>query len=422
MSKPVTERRWTDGIGPAILVLVAVVVVGTVWVAAARAGGVGVWTSVTGKTGTNLTQVDAAKRPDGKLAVVWVRRTPSASTQDVMLRTISAGGTNGALQSVQSSWATLNNPAYLLSTDLSLEGVFYGGIRSIAPGEVHDGLSFSWSTFAAPGWSLTPTIIDDQTSGSNAYASDVEAVATNGPDGYYFTWFGSSGVWVHATTSDAAPNFSFNAGLGGFGYYSSLGYDNASNLVWVAWASNATTNSGVWASVVNQATGAPAGIRVRLPNSATLWGGSQQFAMMLSKVPITGRPTGEGVYVAYPTGYPTPTVVRLWKLVPRAVDSRMLIVAGGAAAKRQTAVAAAPDGRVWVVWSQTQGSRSKIFVRRSNTSVTQFGPVKSLVTPPGYSTVWHLAAVVRNGRLDVLAHASGSKPAATLHVQFKPPT
>lgn len=388
----------------------------------AEAGGVGDWTNVTGATGTVLTQADAGRRPDGTLAVAWVRQTPGSSTEDVMFRTLGKSGGNQALQVLQSGWSGLGNPAYLVSNDLALEGVFMPGIRSVAPGDPHTGLSFTANPFAVPPlWTLGGAVIDHAASGSNAWASDVEAVATAGTFGYYFTWSGSNGVWVHFTTLSGVPDQRHDVGIGSFGYHSSLGYDPVAGDLWVAFASNSTSDPGLWVSQVDQGSGAPTGLRYRLPKSATLWNGSLRFDMMLAKVPTTGRPKHKGVFVAYPTGYPTPRRVRLWKVMPASGDRRVLTVAAGGAEKRQAALAAQADGRVWVVWSERDGARTRVFVRRSNASVTSFGPTASIRTPKGYGEVWVLAAVARNGRLDVLAHASGGKQPATLHVQFKPP-
>ena len=60
-------------------------------------------------------------------------------------------------------------------------------------------------------------------------------------------------------------------------------------------------------------------------------------------------------------------------------------------------------------------------MRRSNTVATAFGPAKYYGTPAGYTGVYHLAAIVRNGKLDVLAHLGGTKGLATWHIQFKAP-
>jgi hypothetical protein len=142
--------------------------------------------------------------------------------------------------------------------------------------------------------------------------------------------------------------------------------------------------------------------------------------MMTSKVAVTGRPKGTGVYVAYTTGYPSTNKVRVWKLTTAKITST--VVAAGSAEKGQTAIAAGADGRIWVVWSQSSlNGRDRVYVRRSNAAATAFGPAKHYSTPAGYPGVYHLAAIVRNGKLDVLAHLGGTQGLATWHIQFKAP-
>ena len=141
--------------------------------------------------------------------------------------------------------------------------------------------------------------------------------------------------------------------------------------------------------------------------------------MQTSKVAVTGRPKGTGVFVAYPTGYPSTTKVRLWKLTPTKTTS--LVVASGSAEKNQATVAAGADGRIWVAWSQYSGGHERVCVRRSNLAATKFGATKSYATPKGYLSVYHLAAAVRGGKLNVFAQLGGLKAASTWHIQFKAP-
>ncbi|GEM_PF-1595039 len=388
------------------------------WATSAGAGSPGSWSDVTGATGTNLTQVGLVRGPGDVLHVAWVRESVlDPGKDDLVVTALTAAGARGAVIPVQSGWAVLNDPA-LLWTGAELQ-VFFGGIRSAYTGDPVEGLRWATSPSGSV-WALQPGAIETVI-GHYAYGSPVNAVRTPAGGGLpFFTWYGTPGVFVHRSTSSAAPDYDFHALIGGTccGYYSNLGYDPVGDDLWLAWASNATGKEGVWVAPVSQATGAPAGGATLLPSSTTSYGGSPAFSMMLSKVPMTGRPAGfAGVFVAYPTGYPTMTRVRLWKLMSGAVGS--LLVAGGSAAKGEVAVAADPVGRVWVVWSQRDGSRARVFARRSNATVTKLGAPVSVRTPVGTSTVYHLAAAAQAGRLNVLAHLAGSKPEATWHTQIK---
>ena len=96
--------------------------------------------------------------------------------------------------------------------------------------------------------------------------------------------------------------------------------------------------------------------------------------------------------------YPQPRR-RLWKLVhgrrgqrrPR----RLWPSRRGSADKDDVAVAADPNGRLWVLWAQKYGSRTAVYARRSNPAATVFGAPVKIVVPTGVSSVWHLAATPR---------------------------
>ena len=252
--------------------------------------------------------------------------------------------------------------------------------------------------------------------GSSAYVSPISAIIAG--DQLYTSWYGSNGVWVLRGDSGTAAAYDYQSGLGSYGYYSNYGLD-ASGDLWLVWASNSTEHPGLWASRVDQTTGAQSGASVKLPSSTTNFAGKSEIDIMMSRVPVTGRRTGGGVYVAYPTGYPSAKSVRLWKLTAAGITST--VVAGGGAAKGQATIAAGATGRIWVAWSQYSGGHQRVGVRRSNVAVTQFGPTKYYPVPAGYSSVYHLAAAERNGKLDVLAHLGGTKAESTWHIQFKAP-
>jgi hypothetical protein len=265
---------------------------------------------------------------------------------------------------------------------------------------------------------LAPGDIDYKLDGSTAWAGDVSATVL--PAGTAFqTWSSANGVWVHRDYAAAAgTQFEYSNGQlgGGFGYYPDLAAD-ASGAVWLAWAANVTGSEGVWVQQVDPASGAPVGAPSRLPGSSTVSNGVNSFSMMLSRVPMAARAAaaGGGIYVAYPTGYPTTTRVRVWRL---GFGSGML-VAGGGAAKQEAAVAADPGGRIWVVWSQkSAGGRVVVYARRSDPNAAAFGAVVSIVAPKGKDAIYQLAAAAQAGRLDVFAHLGPQE--ATWHTQLLP--
>ena len=389
--------------------------------APAGAGGPGVWTNVTGDTGTNLTQMGLVVSADGQLGVAWVRDASAPGRQDLMWRSLQPSGAfAGAATTLQESWATLNDPAVVRDAPAPGLDVLFEGIRSTSPDEVYDGLTLASSGDGGSTWSLYPGGVIDPP-GTAGYSSPVSAIVT--PSGLFETWYGTYGVWVHRGTSASDPAYdfeSFDASPGAIGYFSNLGLDGSSGDLWAVWAALSSEHPGLYASRVDQSTGAPLGETLKLPGSTTKYGGAQEFDMKGSRVPVTGRPGGAGVFVAYPTGYPTTTKVLLWRLTASGITAS--VIAKGSAAKGQAAVAAGADGRIWVVWSQANGLRPRIYVRRSNPGATSFGAVKYYQVPKGYQSVYHLAAAVRKGKLDVFAHMDGlGKAPSTWHVQFKPP-
>jgi hypothetical protein len=158
----------------------------------------------------------------------------------------------------------------------------------------------------------------------------------------------------------------------------------------------------------------------RLPGSATSKGFNP---MTITRVPIVAG-SASGVYVAYPTGYPTHTGVRLWRLSAGATGdapvASSVAVAVGKAAKEDVALAATPDNRVWVLWAQKSGSRTTICARRSNPGATLWGAVTTVAAPVGTTAVWRLAANAQARRVDVVAYLERGSTDAIWHTQLQP--
>jgi hypothetical protein len=379
----------------------------------ATAGGPGSWSDVTGDTGTNLTQVDATRGEGGALWIAFARE--SGTDDDLVVRSISPSGSPGALTVVQAGWDIINNPAIVRLTTGELR-VFFSGMRSTSPSDPYDGLTDSTSATGAS-WALRtapPVVFDDQTSGSVAYAADVDAVVTPGGTAFQ-TWSGagSGPVWVHRgySASPAAQHDLMTQLGGGSGYYAAVESDRASGDVWAAWMVLDGALEGVYAQRVDPASSAPVGVAQRLT-------GTHPLSLLSSKVQMTGRAGGQaGVYVACPIGGAAPKKVRLWHLGD---PTTFVDVAGGTSTKEHASVAADGKGRVWVLWSESSGDRDVIYAKRSNPSVTRFGAVVSVKTPSGVPYLYHLTANASDARLDVLAHLGGNGEVATYQTQVQP--
>ena len=103
-------------------------------------------------------------------------------------------------------------------------------------------------------------------------------------------------------------------------------------------------------------------------SAATMPGTSDMQVGMLGRTPLAAR-AGGGFYVAYATGYPTQNRVRVW----RVGASNAPVIAKLAGNADPVALAAAPDGRLWLVWTDTSSGAPQVLAARSNKKATRFG-------------------------------------------------
>jgi hypothetical protein len=124
--------------------------------------------------------------------------------------------------------------------------------------------------------------------------------------------------------------------------------------------------------------------------------------------------------VAYGGGYPTLRDVRVWRIG----DVAPLVIFSAAAGEDEIEnvhVAAVPDGRLWVSWSQGTTIRAA----RSNTEATVFGSAASTEAPPVTQSIHTLTADAQAAVLDLVANvmvaAGGSDDGIALwHSQIRP--
>jgi hypothetical protein len=88
------------------------------------------------------------------------------------------------------------------------------------------------------------------------------------------------------------------------------------------------------------------------------------------------------------------------------------------AGARTPAIAATPDGRLWVAWS----AKGRIWARRSNRARTIWGATTSIPVKSHTDTVYKLALSAQNGVLDLLAAfpPSSTGDVQTWHSQIDP--
>jgi hypothetical protein len=164
----------------------------------------------------------------------------------------------------------------------------------------------------------------------------------------------------------------------------------------LAWYSNATGHLGVHAQAVG-ADGAPAGPLMPMPGTADMNVG------MIGRTPIVARPGG-GFYVAYATGYPAIDRVRLWRV---GAGSAPIVARPSRNSEATATIAAAPDGRLWLVWKDVRGAHPVVLARRSDPSGKRFGAVVDAGSPKNAASLYRLdASAAPNGGADLFAAVS----------------
>jgi hypothetical protein len=341
------------------------------------------WKRLTAPEGRTIDQVALARSADGVLHVAWHHPT-GPLTEDLLHTSIAADGSVGATVPIATGWVGIQNPALVTAPD-GLRAI-WGGIRSTVSGDPQNEMSTALSTDGGATWVLQPGSV--VRTGGQSYGSSVSAVTR--PDGTSLqAWAGTLGTWVHAGLTGALPNHDFQAGLGTYGYDPALAVDAAGRVV-LAWYSSAAGRLGVLAQDVS-ADGSPVGGPVTMP------GTSDMAIGLIARTPLVARPGG-GFYAAYPVGYPALEHARLWRV--GAPESKS-IASFGALGNHPVTVAAAADGRLWVLWLDgDRAARPRMFARRSNPAATRFGAVVDAGRPRGASSGYRLDASAAGGALD----------------------
>ncbi len=240
--------------------------------------------------------------------------------------------------------------------------------------------------------------------GAQSYGSNL--AATVRPDGTTLQAFaGTLGTWVHSGLSPATPNHDYQGPIGQYGYDPNLATDASGRTV-MAWYSNASGHLGVLAQDVS-ADGSPVGAASTMPGTSGMQIG------MLGRTPIVAR-RGGSLYVAYPT----PNQIRVWRV---GAGNAPAVGRVGGSGSPAVAIAAASDGRLWVLWTKGFGDPD-VLARRSNRGATTFGAVVNAGHPKDAMQAYKLDASAVGGALDVLANFNigTTSTAVTSHRRILP--
>lgn len=397
--------------------LASLCAIGLLVPAAPSSGGPpGRWTKM-GNPSVNFAQPGLARTADGTLHALWVRSTPGNAAADDLVHTeIAPNGTVGATDVVQASWATIwAVPDLILTSDGGLRG-FWGGIRSTSSSETHTDISSASAPADGSPWTLHPGDVAD---GSGGSSSSIGAALA--PDGTpLFSWAG----FIHRGLDPSSPDHPYDTpGDGCCMYNPDLALDEATGEMWVTWYSNQEDAEGVWVQEVDPATGAVVGSPSRMPGSFTNYAGSEESSQEIQRTPITGR-EGGGVYVAYSSGYPTTRRILLWEV---GTDAPVVVARHGSRELSNPAIAADPEGRLWVAWSQNDANGVPVvFARRSNLDATRFGGVVKARSPRALgdcNSIFSVTTAAQSDVLDLIANftdgCAGGR-VAFWHTQLRP--
>jgi hypothetical protein len=343
------------------------------------------WKRVTTPDGASTDQVGLARTGDGVLHLAWSHPT-GPNTEDLLHTVISRAGRIGATTPIQSGWTGFTNAA--LVVDPGGLRAFWGGFRTTDSADPQRETNTALSPDGGVSWALQPGSVVP--GGAQSYGSNT--AATVRPDGTTLQAFaGTLGTWVHSGLSPATPNHDYQAPLGPYGYDPDLATDASGRTV-MAWYSNASGHLGVHAQEVNP-DGSPSGAASTMPNTGDMQVG------MLGRTPLAVR-AGGGFYVAYPTGYPASTKVRVWRI---GAGSAPLVASVEGSGTPAVAIAAADGGRLWVLWTKGFGDPD-VLARRSNKGATKFGAVVNAGHPRDAMQAYKLDASAVGGALDALAN------------------
>ena len=129
-----------------------------------------------------------------------------------------------------------------------------------------------------------------------------------------------------------------------------------------------------------------------------------------NRTSLTGRIGAGGVYLFFGQGYPTFKTLALWK-----VDTAKPQIVLKADRNEHANVAAAPEGRLWLMWEQN----GTIYAARTNRSATRVGAVNAIRPPSGASDLPPERRGL-GGPLDLIANMQAAGGQAFWHQQVWP--
>lgn len=363
----------------------------------AAAGPPGTWSRAGKRPGSPGFEAGLARTADGVLHVVSLRRN-GAKSELWQIRIGSDGRLLGS-NAIVRGWSGLANPDVILSADGGLR-VFVGGSQS--PATANPGLVTATAPTQGGPWTIQP---DPVSPGAEAATADVGATSTK--DGTPIAvWATTSGLRYRHGLDPAGADVVVPL-PGCCASEPDAATDSATGKSYIAWASSAAQASGTYVQPIG-----PRGVigqPLYAPGSA-----SKDRAAAVppgERVAVTTRLGAGGVYVAYGVGYPTVRRVALWP-----VGAARPVLRLPAAGASDIALAAAPEGRLWLAWAQNGTG----YVTRTNRAATRVEPVRAVSSPPRTTSIWRVQGEGSLGPLDLIANIDATGGTTFWHQQFLP--
>jgi hypothetical protein len=345
----------------------------------------------------NFAEPGLARTPDGVLHVLYTRR--NGTKQDLVHLEVSPAGRVSADSVALAGWSTMSHPDLLRMPDGSLRA-FFGGIRSTNPGETNNAMNTATAPASGEPWTLKPGRAAQAT---YAYITGVAGAGLARDGTPISTWSGTPGLGYHYGVDPGQPDRMIPQ-TGCCLYTPDIAVDGASGQAWVGFHSNESTGPGLYANAIGP--GGPQGGRRLAPGSVTNRGSVYPG----NRTSLTGRIGAAGAYLFYGQGYPTFGSLALWK-----VDTARPHLVIKAERNEHANVAAAPEGRLWLMWER----EGTIYATRTNRAATRIGAL-NVLKPAGGGTIYRLNGEGSAGPLDLIANVDAGGQQGLWHQQVWP--
>jgi hypothetical protein len=386
--------------------VVCLVIVALAVTVAASSSPQGQWTRITSGGQSGISNIGVARSADGTLHVIWQRK--SGSTYDMLHTSISAAGKVGATTPIVTGWNAVDD------ADLAIGGhgellAFFAASHSTNTYDPLFGLNLATSTDGGSSWVLTPASIYTK---NYAYGRTPSVAVLNGTP--IETWYDISAPVVHVGLDPSTAVGAYSPS----GQNENIAADPGSGQVMIASCNSVDQPQGLWVAPVNPASGAPAGSSQRMPGATSVSAGKEVFSCPAASRSALVARVGGGFYAAALAGYPSQKRLLVWHV--GSPKGAVVAQTSSAFSIQAVALAAAPDGRLWVGWSDPYtGGVARLYLRRSNRAGTVWGQV---VTVKGATpTFLNLDLDAQGGRVDAIARYQSSEGAVDLfHTQVFP--